>query len=478
MSLRLKIENYKSILGVELDLRPGLTILVGPNGSGKTCILSALQFLRDVFRSGAAQALARQGGARRVYHHGKSHLNFSFAQPYGERTYRRRKILCTFSWQMTISQAGPDQIATIMTEKIEITGIHGRNKVILFTLEIDRSGRNPKIKTYLCQPNEFGHDLFSIWGTEYGPKNKSFIAENFKQKGLMHAIESLKNTPDRSFFPIVAPLDQKLTEIYSSFIFLNEYNILPDVARSSTEQLPFAQMSPNGKGVSEVIEALTNRRYHKLAQLGFMDFEDTPGFGPYYFRYPAYRQYMHMPYRIPRLSQKQHEPYSDALDNINRQLAAAVRPITGVSVKIDPTSGKRFVVFEAGSEELFYPEEVSDGTVKWLCILVSLFVPFSSVYLIEEPENFLHPWMQQRLIEIMREQSKQNDTIFFLSSHSATILNASLPDEVLVVHQTNSGTTLKSMDSIEDIRIVLAESDFHLGDLWVSGAIGGVPSHE
>ena len=282
--------------------------------------------------------------------------------------------------------------------------------------------------------------------------------------------------PDRSCFPVVAQLDQMLNEIYSSFMFLNEYNIFPDLARASTEQLPFAQMAPNGEGVSEVIDALKNRRYHKLEQLRFMDFDDMMGGEPYYFRYSPYHPFMRMPFRARRWRQER-EPYAGALDNINRQLAAAVRPITAVSVEIDPTSGRRFVVFEAGAEK-FYPEEVSDGTVKWLCILVSLFVPFSRVYLIEEPENFLHPWMQQRLIEIMREQAKQNETIFLLSSHSATILNAALPEELLIVKQSKEGTTLTAMSNIEDIRMVLAESDFHLGDLWVSGAIGGVPADE
>jgi predicted ATPase len=109
---------------------------------------------------------------------------------------------------------------------------------------------------------------------------------------------------------------------------------------------------------------------------------------------------------------------------------------------------------------------------------VSLFVPFSRVYLIEEPENFLHPWMQQRLIEIMREQAKQNKTIFLLSSHSATILNAALPEELQIVRQSEEGTTLSAMTNINDIHNVLSKSDFHLGDLWVSGAIGGVPADE
>ena len=98
-----------------------------------------------------------------------------------------------------------------------------------------------------------------------------------------------------------------------------------------------------------------------------------------------------------------------ALANIIRDLAAAVRPIESVAVQMDPTSGKRFVVFNA-EKHSFFPEEVSDGTIKWLCILVSIYVPFSRVYLLEEPENFLHPWMQQKLINIMRQQASKNGT--------------------------------------------------------------------
>ena len=167
-----------------------------------------------------------------------------------------------------------------------------------------------------------------------------------------------------------------LNGIYSNFMFLNEYNILPDVARAATEQLPFAQMAPNGEGVSEVIDALENNRYDKLEQLRFMDFDGMVESMPYYSRYSSYRLFRRFRFRAHRWPDRR-EPYSGALDDINRQLSAAVRPITAVSVEIDPTSGRRFVVFKASTDK-FYPQEVSDGTVKWLCILVSLFVPFSS----------------------------------------------------------------------------------------------------
>jgi len=208
-----------------------------------------------------------------------------------------------------------------------------------------------------------------------------------------------------------------------------------------------------------------------------MEMEDMYGYyGPFFYR----RYYAFPPHAYalpPSRRGRGGERLSEALDNVNRELAAAVKPITAVSVEIDPTNGRRFVIFKSDNDK-FYPEEVSDGTVKWLCILVSLFVPFSRVYLLEEPENFLHPWMQQRLIAIMREQAKKNNTVFFLSSHSSTIVNAAYPEEILIVKHGDKGTEIAEMHDIETVRTALAESDFHLGDLWVSGAIGGVPADE
>jgi len=43
---RVYIENFKSVKRLELELSPGINVLVGPNASGKTNILEALDFLR------------------------------------------------------------------------------------------------------------------------------------------------------------------------------------------------------------------------------------------------------------------------------------------------------------------------------------------------------------------------------------------------------------------------------------------------
>jgi predicted ATPase len=466
--MRVTIRNFKSVGQASIELRPGLNILIGPNGSGKTCLLSALQFVRDVFRVGAAQALALQGGAQQAYRHGKSVMSFSLTHPYGNRTYRRRKAPCELRWEVEIGRKGPEKLATITREEIRVTAQIGETRVCLFAM--GRSTAHGRPKVTLASPQTFGRDLFSVWRQEFGGTSKAALAGLFEKKWIRPRLYRLREEPDHSFVPMLAGLDTVLDHVQTSFRFLNEYSILPDVARASTEQLPFAQMAPNGHGVSEVIDALEKRRYDKLA---FAEAEEAYGLG---YLYPR-----RLPYWLP--FGRHLKPYGTRLDapyafaEINRELAAAVKPITRVSVDIDPTNGKRFVVFKAG-RDTFYPQEVSDGTIKWLCILVSLFVPFSRVYLLEEPENFLHPWMQQRLISIMRRQAEQNKTIFFLASHSATILNAAFPEEILTVKQGKQGTDVSAMTDLQSVKKVLAESKFHLGDLWVSGAIGAVPAHE
>ena len=87
----------------------------------------------------------------------------------------------------------------------------------------------------------------------------------------------------------------------------------------------------------------------------------------------------------------------------------------------------------------------------------------------------MHPWMQQRLIQMMRDHSKSNHTVFILASHSSTVLNATTPDEVIVVSSTDGGTKIAEIKDKEAIEQTLAKSNFRLGDYWVSGALGGVP---
>jgi hypothetical protein len=259
------------------------------------------------------------------------------------------------------------------------------------------------------------------------------------------------------------------------FFSLNEYDIIPDIAKESSDPLPYADMLPTGENVSEVIYALQARRFERLVVPRYYDLGYL-GYG----RYSRKRSRMrsNTSWLADKVAERleRHE-LGDALENISSELSMAVSGIEGLETKIDKATGKRLVAFKAGKYD-FLPEEVSDGTVKWLCTLVSLFVPVSAIYLLEEPENYLHPWMQQRLIELMRDAALSSHTIFVLTTHSSALLNAALPEEVTVVDSTRNGTRATRAEEEGQINAMLDTSHFGLGDLWVSGAIGGVPGNE
>ena len=469
MKLEIYINNFKSIKTAELTLRKGLNILIGPNGSGKTCILSALKFIKDIIHLGAAQALARGGGSKRIYKRGEHFIKMTIVIDYGKRILNRGKYPCQFTWQFIISQRGPDKIASIINELIQIEATINGEKKTIFSYEVDRRNINKIKSNFIINSNEVGRDLFSSWNKEHLAEKKSVLYEKLHSR-LNEIKKSSKKYYDRSILKYFAEFDITIDSLIQHFHFLNEYNILPEMARSSSEQLQFAQMGPDGSLISEVIYALEKKHYHKIVEIPSYDVDDIYSRRHYReFYYPRFFRY--------RIHGRNGYPIEKALENINKEIAAAVKPISSVAVQIDPTNGKRFVVFKAG-KETFYPEEVSDGTIKWLCILVSIFVPYSQIYLLEEPENFLHPWMQQRLVNIMREQAKKEDIIYILTSHSSTILNSAKPNEVLVVAQAGKSTKIHEVEDRAEIERVLKDSDFRLGDLWVSGVIGGVPAGE
>ncbi len=83
------VRGYKSIASIE-ELKPGpLTVLIGPNGSGKTNFLGVFSFLNAIRHGRLRTYVAKAGGADRVLHFGSRitaalhiHISFRNKAPY------------------------------------------------------------------------------------------------------------------------------------------------------------------------------------------------------------------------------------------------------------------------------------------------------------------------------------------------------------------------------------------------------------
>ncbi len=160
-TLNIEIENFRSIRKTTLSLRPGVNILIGPNGSGKTCLLSALKFLRDILEQGAGLAMAKNGGPLRNYHRGQSVIRFSIDHVYGQRIYNRKRRRFRFSWSISLAQSGLEQIATVIKEDLQIYLPSGEDRINILTYSVDRTKSNQPLITYkLGSRNAIGRDVF------------------------------------------------------------------------------------------------------------------------------------------------------------------------------------------------------------------------------------------------------------------------------------------------------------------------------
>ena len=139
-----------------------------------------------------------------------------------------------------------------------------------------------------------------------------------------------------------------------------------------------------------------------------------------------------------------------------------------------------------GVVQIFFHEEslhyaipatrLSDGSLRYLCLLTVLCHPDPPpVVCIEEPEIGLHPDIIPEVANLLVEASTRGQV--FVTTHSDILVDAltDIPDAVIVCEKSNGASQLLRLDSAEIqswLEQYRHEMD-RLGDLWVSGEIGG-----
>jgi predicted ATPase len=115
---------------------------------------------------------------------------------------------------------------------------------------------------------------------------------------------------------------------------------------------------------------------------------------------------------------------------------------------------------------------LSDGTVRYLCLLAVLCHPSPPpLVCIEEPELGLHPDMLPGIADLLIEASHRMQLI--VTTHSDVLVDAltSVPEAVVVCEKRNGSTRMRRLKS-EDLTVWLKE-DYGVGQLWRKGELGG-----
>jgi predicted ATPase len=163
--------------------------------------------------------------------------------------------------------------------------------------------------------------------------------------------------------------------------------------------------------------------------------------------------------------------FRGARDRIDRYLNRFCERFERVTTRIDGGIAQVYLI-ETGLAEPIPAFRLSDGTLKFLCLLLALLHPQPpQLICIEEPELGLHPDAIQLVAEVLVEASQSTQLI--VTTHSDALIDAltDKPESVLVCERDFENSTQFKRLTKDKLQEWLEH--YTLGQLWRKGEIGG-----
>ncbi len=126
---------------------------------------------------------------------------------------------------------------------------------------------------------------------------------------------------------------------------------------------------------------------------------------------------------------------------------------------------------EKGSDQLFTAHNLSDGTLRMICLTSLLMQPhLPSAIIIDEPELGLHPFAIQKLAAMLKSASDKTQII--VSTQSINLVDQFTADDIIVVERENNQTVFKRQN---EEALAAWREEYSLGELWSKNVLGGTP---
>ena len=126
---------------------------------------------------------------------------------------------------------------------------------------------------------------------------------------------------------------------------------------------------------------------------------------------------------------------------------------------------------EKGNNKRFYASNLSDGTLRMICLITLLNQPkLPSVIIIDEPELGLHPAAIGLFASMIKSSSV--DSQFLITTQSVNLINYFEPEDIVVVDRKENQSVFNrlSSDKLEDWL-----EEYSIGEIWEKNIIGGRP---
>lgn len=443
-------QGFRSLNDFSIEVRPGLNVLVGPNGGGKTNILALFSFISSVAAGELGDAISASGGASKVF---RKTGATTFAKEIeirvtGEFKHSRRLYLPP-AYERRLVDAGFIGLRYEWQFKIDSSLGYDETFFSEQTLSVE-----VLTSTLFTSPSSKWD--FALHSTSSSPQSISIAADVINPDTARLIYQNRAKT-SRSSSDVTEDIEEDISANVPLFYALpsayllrsiardlrsgSTFNFDPAVCKMPNDSARPPSLEKNGNGLAATIYAI----------------QKTPT-GP---RSP----YIYTPRRF----------YRPETSKTLQQYFRLINPqITGVRARNNPFDNRIAlqVSVTGSSGNIDFPLELaSDGTVKWLAFTVALLTE-NSGFAIEEPENFLHPDIQRHAVELVRAETEGAENLnVLMTTHSETLLNATRPDELIIVSMEDGVTSAMRLDDPNSISDEIVETGFGLGYYYISGAL-------
>lgn len=394
----LTIDNYKSLKSVSIEPER-LTLLVGANASGKSNFTDCLDFVSEVYRHGLEVAVSRKGG----------YDNIAF------RKVRRSK--------------SPIRISVCA----ELEGTE-------FPFRIYDSEDVSSHAFRIQHTFSFVAQSYSI-DAEFSIVDEKIIVEVRQDKHWDHAVTVVRKQGDFDLDTDPKFREEGRQSPRSMLDRALDFGTL-EYFKERGQRLSSTELLVNYMGiVTDVLFAFSH------AAGGIRTFQISPGksreFGVPTPRPELDRYGGNLPAVVDTMKKRNFDEWKLVMQ-VMRNVVPSLQ-----DVKIDYTTTRRLGLFfkEKGFGRPWSVDEVSDGTIQTLALLVALFDTESTVLVIEEPENSVHPWIIRHIIDACAEASKRKQII--ITTHSPIVMDAVKPEQMWVVWRSNGESHISKISGLD-----------------------------
>jgi len=408
------IDGFKSLKDFSISFNNGLNVFIGPNGAGKSNICQALGMLAAAAEGPLSTYILSLGGASATF-------TAACSIDKSEKINKSIKIRCKGITTDKLKKKDKEDEEFVLKYEYLIEIAFMKDIRILhekFRL-LKKSNKNRFKNILMATRNKKQEVLVEVKDLdEIGPVAISMLKKEKKNSIV------LDQNPLESFLPMLGGLYYFCHKARLDLLFLKSWNIDPNVAKKSSDILESSKMHSNGKRLANTIHEMFNSKRNKLNQINEIISRILPGYS-----------------------------------------------------KVEPSTSNELgtrtyrVIDDRGVQ---YPAQcLSDGTVKALALLVAVVGLQHNTSIVEEPENYLHPWACQLLIDFFREYFEEG--VLILTTHSETILNSIRPSEIVIVENIEGTTKCNRLADEKNLTEAIKDSGFGCGYHYLAGSLGGTP---